>query len=122
MGYKEVNRQNLKTIRGMARGASAEIGERIQVPRDLLRLVAEPLPDERRGGSHSRIARPVPVTAETPDHLISAAQLAAYLQLPISWCWRAAREGLIPHYRCGQYIRFELSQVLENLKRQGKGQ
>ncbi|MDY6796196.1 MAG: helix-turn-helix domain-containing protein [Actinomycetota bacterium] len=90
-------------------------------PKDLLRLIAEPLPagkeappDEHPPGS----LEPIDIEGNPPEHLISAKQLSRYLQVPVSWCWRAAREGTIPHYRCGQYIRFDLDKVLNSLKRE----
>lgn len=92
-------------------------------PRDLLRLIAMPSPDDVAGSSGNpslRIADFDHLKDEFTDHLISAKQLSQYLQVPISWCWRASRQGLLPHYRCGAYLRYDLAEVLYSLKRPGE--
>lgn len=93
-------------------------------PRDILRLVANTLPD---GEDLPPRRKPASVTNllteqdEIPEQLISAKELARHLQVPVSWCWRAARQGMLPHYRLGSYIRFSLPEVLERALRSGKG-
>ena len=52
-------------------------------------------------------------------HLLTAQELADYLNLPVTWVWAKARERKIPCIRCGHYQRFELDEVLRAL-RQGQ--
>ena len=47
----------------------------------------------------------MPEATEEPT-LLTAEQAAARLQVPKTWMWHAAREGLIPSVRCGRYVRF----------------
>lgn len=39
--------------------------------------------------------------------LRTADEVAARLQVPKSWVYRAAREGELPSVRCGRYRRFD---------------
>jgi excisionase family DNA binding protein len=39
--------------------------------------------------------------------LRTADEVAARLQVPKSWVYRAAREGQLPSVRCGRYRRFD---------------
>lgn len=39
--------------------------------------------------------------------LRTADEIAARLQVPRSWVYRAAREGALPSVRCGRYRRFD---------------
>lgn len=41
------------------------------------------------------------------DLLRTADEVAARLQVPKSWVYRAAREGQLPSVRCGRYRRFD---------------
>ena len=46
---------------------------------------------------------------------VTPEKLADTLDLPISSVWRLAREGMVPFYRIGRLIRFDLDEVLESL-------
>jgi excisionase family DNA binding protein len=39
--------------------------------------------------------------------LLTAEDVAAQLQVPTSWVYRAAREGDLPSVPCGRYVRFD---------------
>ncbi|NPV54767.1 MAG: helix-turn-helix domain-containing protein [Firmicutes bacterium] len=89
-------------------------------PQDILRLIAKPLPDGDQvplGGKPAGVEGASAAQDGFPKRLITAKELALRLQVPVSWCWRAARQGTLPHYRCGQYIRFDLAEVLDKLRR-----
>ena len=54
-----------------------------------------------------------------PKKLSSVGELAAYLDVPVSWVYGRTREkgpDTIPRIQCGKYIRFEISSVLRWLK------
>lgn len=48
-----------------------------------------------------------------PDEspLLDSEQLGVALQVPATWVEAAAREGRIPFYRMGRYVRFRRSEV-----------
>lgn len=46
------------------------------------------------------------------NHLVDARELSALLNVPTTWVWRAARQGIIPHRRFGKYMRFDPEHVL----------
>jgi predicted DNA-binding transcriptional regulator AlpA len=53
------------------------------------------------------------------DRLLSAAELGEILHVPVSWCWKAARTGQLPHVRLpgGRFfVRFDLSEVEKSLR------
>ncbi len=57
--------------------------------------------------------------APVAEHrLLTAPELAAYLCVPIPWCWSAARSGRIPAIRAGRYVRFDLQAVIAALSGQ----
>lgn len=43
--------------------------------------------------------------------LLTADEVAAKLQVPRTWVYRAAREGDLPSVSCGRYRRFEMTDV-----------
>ena len=59
----------------------------------------------------------------TPEsRLLTPHQLAQILNVPVAWCWKAARSGQLPHVRLPggrQFIRFDLSAVESALKNNG---
>lgn len=57
-------------------------------------------------------------TSRAPDGepLVDAAQLAAALNLPQTWIEQAAREGTIPHYKAGRWVRFSRREVEASLR------
>jgi excisionase family DNA binding protein len=60
--------------------------------------------------------------------LLTADEVAARLQLPRSWVYRAAREGRFPYVQCGRYVRFTEADVATWVQQQrqpgrnGRGQ
>jgi excisionase family DNA binding protein len=48
---------------------------------------------------------------ETNEKLLTAGQLAKYLNLPESWIRNEERMRRLPSIRAGRYVRFELEQV-----------
>jgi excisionase family DNA binding protein len=46
------------------------------------------------------------------DRLMDADEIAAVLNVPVSWVRSAAREGAIPHVKLGRYVRFDEDDVL----------
>ena len=43
--------------------------------------------------------------------LLTADEVAKLLRVPLSWVYRAAREGSLPSVRCGRYRRFDAKDV-----------
>jgi excisionase family DNA binding protein len=39
--------------------------------------------------------------------LLTAAEVAEQLHLPVSWVYAAARDGRLPAVKCGRYTRFD---------------
>lgn len=54
-----------------------------------------------------------------PYEFVTAEEVASILRVPTAWVWAAAREGRIPSYRVGHYMRFDLAEVLEVIRRKG---
>jgi len=56
----------------------------------------------------------------TPEsRLLTARELAEVLNVPVSWCWKAARTGQLPHVRLPggrAFVRFDLAEVERVLK------
>lgn len=50
-------------------------------------------------------------TSDPAEPLLSAEELAAALNIPVSWVDQAAREGRIPSYQFGRWRRFRRSEV-----------
>ena len=55
------------------------------------------------------------------DHLLDAGEVAALLNVPISWVREQTRTGTIPHLRLGRYVRFERDAVVAWLEQQRAG-
>ena len=58
------------------------------------------------------------------SRLLTAAQLSEILNVPVSWCWKAARTGQLPHVRLPggrAFLRFDLAEV-EAALRAGQGE
>jgi excisionase family DNA binding protein len=61
---------------------------------------------------------------EIAEELLTVAEVAAALKVPVSWVYeRTRRAGVdrIPHFKLGKYLRFRWTTVrewLENLKQQ----
>lgn len=46
------------------------------------------------------------------DRLLTAAEVAELLSLPVSWVRGHTRTGAIPHVPLGRYVRYERAEVL----------
>ena len=53
--------------------------------------------------------------------LVNAEWVAARLDVPVSWVYRAARREEIPHIPVGRYVRFRPDQIEEWLAAQTRG-
>jgi len=49
--------------------------------------------------------------------LLDAEKLAGRLSVPVTWIYEQSRLGNIPTHRLGRYIRFDLREVIESLKK-----
>lgn len=56
-------------------------------------------------------ATPAPPCAATDEPLVEAEQLAAQLNVPVTWLEQKAREGVIPSLEFGRWRRFKRSEV-----------
>jgi excisionase family DNA binding protein len=74
------------------------------------RLLSESRPGPAAGGNH--------LTSEA-EHLLTARELAARLNLPESWVRSEQRAGRLPYLRLGKYIRFNWSEVEQALGQRG---
>jgi excisionase family DNA binding protein len=54
-------------------------------------------------------------TIKEIERLITAEEVSDYLSVSTRWVWDAARNGRIPYFRVGKYMRFDLKSVLEAL-------
>jgi excisionase family DNA binding protein len=52
------------------------------------------------------------------EPLLTVPQLAARLQLDEKWIYEQTRAGKLPVIKCGKYLRFDLREVMEHLKRE----
>lgn len=50
--------------------------------------------------------------------LLSVDGLAKKLNVPISWVYGKSREGTIPKIKVGKYVRFQLDEVMDWLKKE----
>lgn len=66
-----------------------------------------------------RQAREFSAWSNWPQQFLNAEELASILRVPTSWVWAAARENRIPSYRAGHYVRFDIDEVLDFLRRGG---
>jgi excisionase family DNA binding protein len=60
---------------------------------------------------------------QDPDHLLTAAEVAAMLQVAESWVRSAEREGVLPSIRLGRWVRFRASSIeswLDSLEQPGR--
>jgi excisionase family DNA binding protein len=58
---------------------------------------------------------------DTAMKLMSPRELAVALGLPLSWIYAQAERGVLPHYKCGKYLRFELAEVQAWPRQQRRG-
>jgi excisionase family DNA binding protein len=62
-----------------------------------------------------------PTEGSVPDRLLTAAEVADFLQVKTSWVLDAARRNAIPHLRLGRYVRFRRPDIEEWLLAQRRG-
>jgi excisionase family DNA binding protein len=55
------------------------------------------------------------------ESLIDIKELEKRTQLPRSWLYNQAARGYLPHYKCGKYLRFKISEVDEWLEKHRRG-
>jgi excisionase family DNA binding protein len=55
------------------------------------------------------------------ERLLSAAEVAEILAVPVTWVREATRAGLLPHVRLGRYARYERDQILDWVTQQRSG-
>jgi excisionase family DNA binding protein len=55
------------------------------------------------------------------DRLLDAAEVAARLNLPVTWVRERVRDDSIPHVRLGRYVRFSWPEIAAWLEAQGAG-
>jgi excisionase family DNA binding protein len=79
-----------------------------QIPGLLLVLASRWLVETTAKANEEDMAGP-------PSNLITAGELASYLNLPESWVRTEERLGRIPSVRLGKYVRFRLSDVERSL-------
>ena len=56
-------------------------------------------------------------TKNNENDLLTAAELAERLKVPISWVYEQSRQGKIPTHRMGRYLRFRLQEVVDSQTR-----
>lgn len=54
---------------------------------------------------------------EEETRLMTAEEVAAYLQVKTGWVYAESRAGRIPHVRLGRYCRYRRSAILDWLER-----
>ena len=57
---------------------------------------------------------------DSEDKLLTAAQLADYLQLPLPSVRRLTRQGSIPCFRAGRLLRYDLREVKQAFHANGR--
>ena len=51
------------------------------------------------------------------QNLIGIKEMASKLDVPVSWLYSRTRSGQIPHFKIGKYVRFDVDQVMEWIKK-----
>ena len=65
-------------------------------------------------GPHGQVSRP-------RERLLSAAEVAELLAVPVTWVRESTRAGRLPHVRLGRYVRYERNEILAWLSEQTSG-
>jgi excisionase family DNA binding protein len=81
-------------------------------------------PDVTGGASSNRGFDVPPGSSGTQprgERLLSAAEVAELLSVPVTWVREATRAGRLPHVRLGRYARYERDQVLDWVTQQRSG-
>jgi excisionase family DNA binding protein len=71
---------------------------------EIRRIVREEIKAASNGNGHA-------------SELFTPEELADRMKLPVSWVYEQSRQGNIPTYRIGRYLRFNLIEVLESQKK-----
>lgn len=50
--------------------------------------------------------------SEKPRRLLKVEEVAEALNVPISWVYKKAEQGILPCIRVGRYLRFDLAAVM----------
>lgn len=58
---------------------------------------------------------------EVSDRLLTAADVAELLSVPVSWVREHTRSGLIPHVQLGRYVRYRQETVVSWIGQQEAG-
>lgn len=58
--------------------------------------------------------RALNATKNNDTGLLTAAELAERLKVPVSWVYEQSRQGKIPTHRMGRYLRFRLQEVVDS--------
>ena len=48
--------------------------------------------------------------------------MAKRLDVPESWLYSTTRTGEIPHYKVGKYVKFDVSKVMEWIRKQNESE
>src|SRR3954447_9367299 len=59
----------------------------------------------------------MPTTRIDDDRLMTAEEVADWLQVKVGWVYRESRAGRMPHVRLGRYCRYRRGAVIEWLAR-----
>jgi excisionase family DNA binding protein len=51
------------------------------------------------------------------QNLIGIKEMASKLDVPVSWLYSRTRSSEIPHFKIGKYVRFDVDQVMEWIKK-----
>ncbi|MGH8355302.1 MAG: helix-turn-helix domain-containing protein [Pseudomonas sp.] len=88
----------------------------------VLALTYEEFQQAAERGARLLPAKPDGAIGAAPDSepLLTADQASELAQVPKQWLLAAAREGNVPHYRLGKYVRFRLSELANEGQRQPK--
>jgi len=70
--------------------------------------------DDIISGPRGQVSRP-------RERLLSAAEVAELLAVPVTWVRERTRAGHLPHVRLGRYVRYERNEVLTWLSEQTSG-
>lgn len=54
--------------------------------------------------------------SEQEIKLVSAKELASILGVRISWVYEQTRQGKLRHYQLGKYRRYDLAEIMEDLR------
>lgn len=84
----------------------------------VLRLTEEAFREALAAGADCAPAPAVGAPAST-EPLLDANQAAALLGVTARWLEDGARQGIVPHYKLGRYIRFRVSDVATHCAAKG---